>query len=274
MIFKTKEGIEIHYTEDYFGPPWLHDKAEVCVLVHGIAEHSGVWFDWIAPLATTYRVIRVDVPGFGKSRVPSDKPYSWDPQRLAGDIHQLVKDGLHLKRFHLIGAKYGGSVVAQFAADHSDMLASLSVIGGPVRVYGKKSDVDVAAFSEVIASKGMLQWADQSMDHRLGKNAPPELRRWWVDMMANSDPRATAQCTDVVAGLDMMSDIGRITVPSLFITTEGSPLLPIEPYRADIATIGNSRLVALKGNAYHPATMNAKESIAEVRRHLQEHRYA
>ena len=272
MIFTTADHIGIHYDEDYFGPPWSKDSAETIMLVHGIAESNQVWYDWIPRLATIYRLIRVDLPGFGQSRVPSDKPYSWEPPRLASDLHELAV-GLKLKRFHLVGAKYGGSIVVQFAADYPEMLASLSVVGGPVRVVDHPSDVAVAKFSDTIRSKGMRQWADQSMDKRLGTKVTPGHRQWWVEMMANSDPRATGESCDAVARLNLMPITSRMSTPSLFITTENSPLIHIGPYRQDIGKIRNASLLALPGDAYHPATMHATESIAAITRHISQHRY-
>lgn len=44
------------------------------VLLHGWAAHSGVWHDIVPQLATQYRIHLIDIPGFGRSAMPSG-PY-------------------------------------------------------------------------------------------------------------------------------------------------------------------------------------------------------
>ncbi len=111
----TARGVLIHYEDDYFGEPWLRDSAEVVILLNGIAESGRAFYSWITPLADTYRVIRPDLPGFGQSRVPADLDYDWGPVGLAADVRRLV-EALGIRRFHLAGAKYGGSVAIEYAA--------------------------------------------------------------------------------------------------------------------------------------------------------------
>ena len=55
----------LHYLGDNYTRPW--ESHEVSVVVHGVAEHSGVWFEWIPYLVLDYRLIRPDLRGFGAS---------------------------------------------------------------------------------------------------------------------------------------------------------------------------------------------------------------
>jgi pimeloyl-ACP methyl ester carboxylesterase len=51
---------------------------------------------------------------------------------VSADIIRLL-DALRVERFHLVGAKIGGSIGLQLAADHSDRVNGLAVFGTPAK---------------------------------------------------------------------------------------------------------------------------------------------
>ncbi len=264
--FTTREGIELFYEDEFFGKPWMRDEAEVILLIHGTGEHSKAWYAWVPELGSDYRVIRPDLPGYGGSRMMRDPDsYSWKTSRLAADLRQLV-DALAIKRLHIVGAKYGGSVAVEFAASNLDVTASLAVVGGPVQVAGQSTNVDVADFPKQI-ERDIRKWADDSMDKRLGRHVPPAQRQWWVDMMASSNPVAARACATETGYLDLLALLRQVKVPILFITTNGNQLVPLEHYERWQKEIG-AELLVIDGDDYHPAAMHAQESIAAVKNHV------
>ena len=60
---------DFFYREDWFGEPWR--KPETAVLIHGNAELSIVWYAWMPRMAQEFRVLRPDLPGLGRSRIPT-----------------------------------------------------------------------------------------------------------------------------------------------------------------------------------------------------------
>ncbi len=221
----------------------------------------------ITPLADTYRVIRPDLPGFGQSRVPADLDYDWGPVGLAADVRRLV-EALGIRRFHLAGAKYGGSVAIEYAAGNSQHIKSLTVIGGPVQVENQQSQVDVKGISARIAAGGMLRWAEDSMDARLGSKVPAAQRRWWVEMMASADARATCESADAAARLDLLGRLKEVSAPVLLITTRGNRLLPLANFERWTAAVPGAKLLVLDGDAYHPAALHAAEFVAALKAHI------
>lgn len=264
--FTTAEGIGIGYEDDYFGAPWSESDAEIVVLVHGTGESSRAWYAWVPQLSTTYRVVRPDMPGFGQSRIPSQVPYSWSTERMAGDLKQLV-DHMALRPFHLVGAKYGGSVVVQFASRYPSHVKTLTVVGGPVQVRGQQSGVDVPSFASRIDTD-IRKWAEESMGKRLGSSVSEEHRRWWIDLMATSDPRATREAAEETARLDLLEKLRQVSAPTLFVTTDGNQLVLLDAYRKWVNSVPGARLEIIKGDNYHPAAVNPRESVAAVLAHI------
>src|SRR5882672_7899207 len=82
---------ELFYREDWFGEPWR--KPEPAMLIHGNDESSVVWYGWIPRMAQEFRLLRPDLPGFGRSRIPSG--FEWTLASLATFVaHVLDKAGV------------------------------------------------------------------------------------------------------------------------------------------------------------------------------------
>src|SRR3954469_17195542 len=148
---EIRPDVWMAYEDHWFGPPWT--LPEAVVMVHGNSESSRAWTCWVPHLAGTYRVLRPDLPGFGASTEPPD--YGWSAPELAQDIARFA-DALGLSRFHLIGAKYGGSACMQFATEQPQRLLSLCLFGSPVRGSGSSN-------ADLIRTKGMRNWAAETM---------------------------------------------------------------------------------------------------------------
>jgi pimeloyl-ACP methyl ester carboxylesterase len=101
---EIRTGVWMAYEDHWFGKPWT--VPDTVVMVHGNSESSRAWTAWVPHLAGKYRVIRLDLPGFGASTEPPD--YGWSASELAADIGRFL-DALEIETCHLIGAKYGGS---------------------------------------------------------------------------------------------------------------------------------------------------------------------
>ena len=262
----TPQGVLMHYEDDYFGEPWARNDAEVVVLLHGIAESSAVWFPWILQLAGTYRVIRPDLPGFGQSLVPPSLPYQWGPAGFVPDLHRLF-DHLGLKRFHLVGAKHGGSVVVEYAARYPEQIKTVTVIGGPVQVLGESSAETIRGVSAKIRAEGMRKWAEDTIrDKRLGSSVSSRT----TPMVDGDDGQfgcARYRRHDRCDGLaPIFSPVSRASRRrSCSSPARGTKCTP-----SKISSVGprqrpGTRLVALDSDAYHPAAMLPVECIAAVK---------
>ena len=143
---EIRPGIWIAYEDDWFGKPW--SVPETVVMVHGNSESSRAWVSWVTRLADKYRVVRLDLPGFGASTEPPG--YGWSAGELAADVARFL-DVLKIQTCHLIGAKYGGSVCMQLASEYPHRVNSLCLFGSPVRGSG-------SANADSIRTKGVRQW--------------------------------------------------------------------------------------------------------------------
>ncbi len=119
--FAEVESMRVHYQEagDPNGPP--------VVLIHGFSSSTLVWSRVFLPLAAAgYRVIAVDLLGYGYSAKPRRVEYTIEAQ--ARMIRGLL-DYLEIDRAHLVGSSYGGAVAAICALDYPERLQRLILVG-------------------------------------------------------------------------------------------------------------------------------------------------
>lgn len=98
---------------------------ETLVLVHGLASNLGFWRYNIPELAERYRVIAVDLPGYGRSAKSDDYPYTLS--FFAETIRDLVAE-LGLGDVTLIGQSMGGQIAMLTAIQHPDVVDRLVLV--------------------------------------------------------------------------------------------------------------------------------------------------
>jgi 3-oxoadipate enol-lactonase len=234
---------DLFYREDWFGEPWR--KPETAVLIHGNDESSLVWYGWLPRMGQEFRLIRPDLPGFGRSKVPAR--FEWSLKSLATFVAQVM-DKAGVPSAHIIGAKTGGAIAMQFAADYPARTRTLSVASGPASV------IQVANSSPI------------PQHDRLGTAASKEMIEYWNNMFATAPEEGKNGLQTALSKFDLARDgvLQRIKAPSLVITADRSALQSVEKVRKYQLAIPNSRLVVLHSDAYHIAAANADECVANV----------
>ena len=88
---------DLFYRDDWFGEPWR--KPETVVLIHGNEESSLVWYAWMPRMGQEFRVVRPDLPGLGRSRIPAG--FEWSLPSLAAYVARVMdKAGAELRAHH------------------------------------------------------------------------------------------------------------------------------------------------------------------------------
>lgn len=253
-------SLTMHYEDHYFGEAWK--TPETVVLVHGVAESGRAWDQWVPHVSRHYRVIRPDLRGFGASTIPEDG-YVFTPQGFAADLADFIET-LELGPVHIVGAKIGGTVTMEFAADFPGLCRSASIFSGPVRSRHTGGSADLTTFEEWVRSKGVRTWAAETMRARLGNEASDELIAYWTDFMAQCDTQVCIGIQVMVQDLDISEALSRIKAPVLVGTTERSALASVEVVREWQQGIAGSELVVLPGDSYHVAVVRADECAEKV----------
>ena len=112
------DGVEIFYRES--GPA----DAPVLLLLHGYPTSSHMFRDLFPRLASTYRLIAPDLPGFGFTEVPAERNYHYSFENLAGTTNAFV-EALGLKRYALYVFDYGAPTGFRLALAHPERVTAI-----------------------------------------------------------------------------------------------------------------------------------------------------
>jgi pimeloyl-ACP methyl ester carboxylesterase len=240
-------GEDFFYREDWFGEPWR--KPETAVLIHGNAESSIVWYAWLPRMAQEFRVLRPDLPGLGRSRIPAG--FEWSLSNLAGFVARIL-DKAGSDSAHIIGAKAGGAIAMQFAADYPARTRTLSVVHVPSGAPNASVPASGTSFAPQLA--------------RLGSAASKEMVDYWENMFATAPEIPSKGLVTAVYRSDPTKDglLQRIKAPTLLMTADRGQPQSVEKARQYQTLIPNSRLAVLRSDGYHIAASNADECVTNV----------
>ena len=131
--FVTVDGLDVHFKDT--GPR----DAPVLLLLHGFGSSLQTWDIWSSKLEEHYRVIRLDLPGFGLTGPSPVHDYS--EQNDVSTLSHFV-DKLGLSSFSLMGHSMGGKMAWGLAAlmpERVEALVLMAPDGYPqIKDIGKK----------------------------------------------------------------------------------------------------------------------------------------
>ncbi len=260
-------GEFVHYTDT--GPR----DAPVLVLVHGFSSSLHTWEAWRAPLSERYRVITLDLPGHGLTRMPADM------QVTIGDMAALV-DRLTIRlgvdRFTLVGSSMGGNVAWRYALAHPEKVEGLVLVGSggwprgadegrplafvvvdnPVgRVVLKDLDLTMMFESGLKDSfVDQSQVTDEMVERYAMLARAPGHREILLQLLSRDDPD----------GLASKERLAVIAVPVLVLHGEGDNLVPPAHGRKFAEAIPGARLIAYDGVGHLPQEEIAARSLSDV----------
>jgi len=112
------DNMNIHYKDEGQGP--------VVILLHGVCSSLHTWDGWIERLKRHYRIIRMDLPGFGL-RGPSSNP-SFCQKDVAVDLLEKFVAEMKLEKFYLVGNSMGGYISWNYTLKNPDKVEKLILV--------------------------------------------------------------------------------------------------------------------------------------------------
>lgn len=242
---KRPDGCDLLLEIDDFTNPW--EDAPWLFMIHGFAESRQAWRAWVPHFARDFKVLRLDLRGFGESTAMTED-FPWSMEVIMKDIEAVVKTVCKTP-VHLMGAKSGGTFALEFAARFPELVKTVVGVTPPVIAAQGVED-----WIESIKKDGVLAWARSTMNERLGSRVSEKEVEWWVnDVQGRTSEPSLLGYLSWIPGLDIRQSLPKIKVPSLVITTTGSGLRTVESVRVWHATIPGSKLHVIEGDAWHAA---------------------
>ncbi|MFH0937764.1 MAG: alpha/beta hydrolase [Planctomycetota bacterium] len=173
-MFAEVNGTRIYYEVAGEGHP--------LVLIHGSTLDSRMWDDQFDVFARSYRVIRYDARGHGKSALPTNEPYI-----PAEDLNALL-ERLEIRQANILGLSMGGAIAIDFTLLFPKVVSGLILVDS--RPDGWKASPELSALMQPIILKAQ-------------ENNLPEAKQLWLEHplfeSARKRPRAAAQLKQIIS---------------------------------------------------------------------------
>ncbi|MGO4722352.1 MULTISPECIES: alpha/beta fold hydrolase [unclassified Inquilinus] len=117
------DGINVFYREA--GSP----AAPKLLLLHGFPSSSHMFRDLIPLLADRFHIVAPDLPGFGRSDMPSRSEFAYTFDHIAGVIDRFT-EVVGLNRFAVYVFDYGAPTGFRIAAKHPDRITAIITQNG------------------------------------------------------------------------------------------------------------------------------------------------
>lgn len=242
-MYAQVKGIRMHYSVD--GPldaPWV-------TFVTGIANDVTMWEGQVKALAGKYRVLRYDLRGQGKSE---STPGAYSIASLGEDLVALW-DALKIQKTHLVGLGLGSCVAMAVAVDHPGRLLSLvpcccraKMVPDFAAMWHKLYDTVNQNGIEPIVEQTAQRWFSDDF-----KAANPQVLDAVRAMIRSTSKEGYLGVVSAFIKLDLENEIGRITVPTLFVGgAEDRVGGPADIMRELAAKVPGSRYVPVPGAAH------------------------
>lgn len=93
------------------------------LFVHGWCINQTYWSKQVEALRSDYRIVTVDLPGFGESGINRE---SWSIKKYGEDINTVIEQ-LNLNNVILVGHSMGGDIILESVLNNTEVIALVGV---------------------------------------------------------------------------------------------------------------------------------------------------
>ena len=258
----TIDGVRLHYQEKGTGTP--------LILIHGFTSSTYSWRDVFDPLSKSFRVIAVDLKGFGFS----DKPDGDYTRRAQSVLITHLLDHLKIEKAWLCGNSMGGEVALNVALANPQRVAGLILIDSTgVAVSGGGS---LAPGYLLVPGVGRLLMAlaltsDKLVREGLEKSfyddtkvTPERIAYYHQPLKTRAGQLAALRARTQFGQFPIEAELGKVTAPALLIWGAEDELIPVEAGRKMTSLIKDSQLVTLQKCGHVPQEEMPDRVVSEI----------
>jgi len=245
------------------GPP----DAPAVVLLHGFGSSLQTWDVWAKGLATTHRVVRIDLPGSGLS--PPDPAHDYRDERSL-DMLMALMDSLGLQRTSLVGHSMGGRIAWTFAAKFPERVDKLVLVAPDGFAsfgfeYGKPMDVPATlGLMRHFLPKPLLRMNLQSAYARPEALSDAVTTRYHDLILAPGARQAMLDRLRQTVLQEPVPLLRQIKAPTLLVWGEVDAMIPLSNAQDYLQALQSSRLVSWPQVGHLPQEEAAELSLKAV----------
>ena len=227
------------------------------VLLHGFMESLQIWDDFTDVLSKSFRVVRVDLPGHGKTPV-MDEVHS---MALMAETVKTVLDALNISKCVMTGHSMGGYVTLEFAKQFPELLAGFCLFHSHAGADSEEAKENRRRTINIVKlnRSGFIQ---QFIPELFAKS---NIVKFAGEIQNLQNQSANTSAEGIIAALEGMKErpgsinlLATTKVPVLFIAGKEDSRIPVQNIMAQ-AILPSYSEVQILGGVGHMGFVEAKE---------------
>lgn len=269
--FIAIDGMQVHLRDE-----GVRDDPLPILLLHGTSASLHTWDGWVAALAPTRRVIRIDLPGFGLTGPNPSGDYTAQsyPQHVG-----RVLDHLGVRRAVWVGNSFGGQVAWLAALQTPERVGALILIDAAGYPFVPKSiplgfrlalDPNMAPIVRNLLPRFIVASSVRETYGNPDKVTDATIDLYYaLALRAGNRQALIDRFAQGVAAHGAMSErIAEIQVPTLILWGSLDRLIPSDNAERFHADIGGSELTVFPGLGHIPHEEDPAASVARAKAFL------
>ncbi|MBO8179725.1 MAG: alpha/beta fold hydrolase [Archaeoglobus sp.] len=244
--FFDSDGLKLRYFECGEGEP--------LILIHGLGDCIEGWTFQYEDFSKHFRVVALDLRGFGMSDVPKDITI----EDFARDVRNLM-DYLGIEKASLLGLSMGGMVCMEFYKQYPERVKTLIL----ANTLHKLPEAGRAMFEQRLkvleSSPDMTQIAEFIAEMSIHQDRP-DLKEMVKTIIRKNNKEFYTKVTAEIGNANYEDLLPTIHVPTLVITAEFDVTTPPSLGREMVSLIPNAEIKEVK-NAAHLAKLENPEEF-------------
>jgi pimeloyl-ACP methyl ester carboxylesterase len=241
-------------------------EGETIVLIHGFFEDSRVWSSVLPQLSSKYRVITVDMPGFGKSSLEGKEQSLED---MADHFHETLL-GEGVESCVMIGHSMGGYLSLAFAEKYPDLLKGFGLFHSTAyadtdfKKENRLKHIDFVKRNGVEPFVKTLIPSLFSANHNYSNQIQQSLQMA-KECSVEGVTNALSAMRERPERLEILQNS---TVPVLFIAGKDDALIPIEKVAYQASLPAKSMFEVLENSGHMGMTEEPAKSIEMIEKFM------
>ena len=261
------DNLNVHYRDEGKGMP--------VVLIHGTSSSLHTWEDWTKILTQSYRVIRMDLPGFGLTGPNADHNYSIE---YYADFLDKFLTKLDINSIYLAGNSLGGLIAWYYTSNHLDQIKKL-VLLDPAGFYNYQEIPFVFKLARIplinklvgkITPKFFIEKNLKEVYHDTEKVTNHLIERYH-DLTLRVGNRAAFIKKANQPIKDHTMRLKLITSPTLILWGRNDHWIPVTNATKFLKELPNAELKIMEETGHIPMEERPLESVAHIIKFLNRH---
>jgi pimeloyl-[acyl-carrier protein] methyl ester esterase len=261
-MFFEHNGVKLFYEDKGKGP-------ETVIFVHGLMMTHDVWKAQVEFFSKDFRVVSLDLRGFGKSDKP-ETPYTFEI--FTGDILALIKE-LELEKPALVGWSMGASIGIVYAAKYPETLSRVVLVDG-TPLFVATDDFPHAVPPEGAGElvRGLqadfVSGARSFVELMFPEPGVEDVKDFVFEITQRNPVESVLNCLQNVGGVDLRGYLPKIQLPMLILCGGRDRVCMPEASRYVHEKIAGSRLHVFPGKGHAPFLTDANSFNEELKAFL------